>query len=91
MEDERAYTRKEQCGADVQSGDERNEDGGTEHGEQMLDAEYYKFGLAQFTGIVYALVVCGHNIMRFVLNGYIYTVYLYIITFLHIFYCLSAM
>ena len=65
MEDERADTGEKQCGTHIESGDERNENCGSEHGEQMLDAENCKLGLAQLAGIKYALVVCVHTICLF--------------------------
>lgn len=63
MEDKRADTSEEQRGTNIKPCDERNENGGSEHGKQMLDAENYKFGLAQLAGIIYALVVCVHNFL----------------------------
>ena len=65
MEDKRADTSEEQRGTNIKPCDERNENGGSEHGKQMLDAENYKFGLAQLAGIIYALVVCVHTICLF--------------------------
>lgn len=65
MEDECADTGEKQCGTHIESGDERNENCGSEHGEQMLDAENCKLGLAQLAGIIYALVVCVHTICLF--------------------------
>ncbi len=63
MEDKRADTSEEQRGTNIKPCDERNENGGSEHGKQMLDAENCKLGLAQLAGIIYALVVCVHNFL----------------------------
>ena len=65
MEDEGAYAGEEQRGAHIEAGDERNEDGGSKHGKQVLYAEHHKFRFSQLSGIVYALAVCVHCVMVF--------------------------
>jgi len=56
VEQQRAETRKQQGRADVKTRQGRDKDGRAEHGEHVLEAEHQHPGLAQYAGVIEALL-----------------------------------
>ncbi len=62
VENEGADTCEKQGGAHRETGNYRNQNGGSEHGEHVLEAEGKHLARSKLTGIVDSLLILSHMI-----------------------------